>query len=246
MPAAAASSMNAADDVVGVVRVADRVGAAHQHLEHHVRDQLAQLLQPQPRVLGQEPVGDVERRAAPHLEREQVGAQVRGRGATARDVVGAQPGGQQRLVRVAPGRVGEAHAPVLAQHLARCRPGPRLSRICLVPGRRRLPRHRRRRRLDRQHRHRRLRLAAHRRVAVDDGRPDVAQDARRAIAARRVLHQLGRLVDERGVGLARRERRVRQHVLEERRGWSSRPGCGTRAARAPPCAGRSSTRARWR
>ena len=36
-------------DVVRVVGVADGVGAAQQHLEHHVRDKLAQLVQAQPR-----------------------------------------------------------------------------------------------------------------------------------------------------------------------------------------------------
>ena len=94
--------------------------------------------------------------------------------------------------------------------------GPRCSSTCLLPGGGGDARHGRRRRLRRQHGQRRLGLAAHGRVAVDDGRADVAQDAGRAIAARRVLEQLGRLVDQRRVRLAGDERRVRQHVLEER------------------------------
>ena len=53
------------------------------------------------------------------------------------------------------------------------------------------------------------------RVAVDDRRADVAQDPGRAIAARRVLHQLGRLVDERRVRLAGGERRVQEDVLQK-------------------------------
>ncbi len=47
-------------------------------------------------------------------------------------------------------------------------------------------------------------------------RADVAQDPGRAIAARRVLDQLGRLVDEGRVRLAGGERRVEENVLQKR------------------------------
>ena len=58
-------------DVVGIVRVADGVAGPQQHLEQDVRNLLAQLGQPLPRVFLEEPHGRVERRPAPHLEREQ-------------------------------------------------------------------------------------------------------------------------------------------------------------------------------
>ena len=55
----------------------------------------------------QEAVGGVERRAAPHLEREAVGEDV-GRAVGALEhVAGAQAGTQQGLVRVAHRRVGD-------------------------------------------------------------------------------------------------------------------------------------------
>ena len=149
---------------------------------------------------------------------------------------------QQRLVRVAPGGVGEPHARIACAASSRCRPGPPSRAPAWCPGGGACRGTGGGAGSTRQHRHRRLRLAAHGRVAVDDRRPDVAQDARRAIAARRVLHQLRRLVDERRVRLARRERRVRRARSRGTRGWSSRRGCGTRAASGPPCAGRSSTR----
>ena len=215
MPARGRLLDERADDVVRVVGVADGVGAAHQHLEHDVGDLAAQLVEPHPRILRQESVGDVERGAAPVLDREQLGADVGGRRRDARQVVAAQPRRQQRLVRVAPGGVGQPHAAILAQH-AHDPLGTALLQHLLGAGRRRDARHGRRRRLRRQHGQRRLGLAAHGRVAVDDGRADVAQDARRAIAARRVLEQLGRLVDQRRVRLAVGECRVRQDVFEER------------------------------
>ena len=61
----------AADDVVGVVGVADGVRPAQEHLEQDVGDLLAQQRQALPGVLVQEAHGHVEGGAAPHLEREQ-------------------------------------------------------------------------------------------------------------------------------------------------------------------------------
>ena len=74
MPCAAASKMNSRDDVVGIGGVADRVRRAQQHLETDVRDRLAQLLQPLPRIFEQEPHRDIEGRAAPHLQAVEVRA----------------------------------------------------------------------------------------------------------------------------------------------------------------------------
>ena len=57
-----------AHDVVRVVRIADRVRAAQQHLEQDVRHAFAQQREPLPRVFLQEPQRDVEGRAAPAFE----------------------------------------------------------------------------------------------------------------------------------------------------------------------------------
>ena len=95
------------DHVVGIARVAHGVRPADQHLEQDVGDLLAELGQPLPGVFLEEPHGRVERRAAPHLDREQVGDQVGVGLGHAEHVVGPQPGGQQRLVGVAERGVGD-------------------------------------------------------------------------------------------------------------------------------------------
>ena len=59
-------------DVAGIVRVADGVGAAEQHLKTDVGDAGAELAEPLPRVLIEKPHGGVERGAAPHFEGEEV------------------------------------------------------------------------------------------------------------------------------------------------------------------------------
>ena len=74
MPASAASRDEEAHDVVGIVGVADAVGAAQQHLQQDVRHALADRGEPLPRILGQEAHGDVEGRAAPAFEREELRA----------------------------------------------------------------------------------------------------------------------------------------------------------------------------
>ena len=122
-------------------------------------------------------------------------------------VVGAQPRRQQRLVRVAPGGVGAAARACPRAATARCRAGPSSSRICLVPGGG-----------GRRGTGGDVGLAATAPTAGGLGLPrtvgwplttvdaEVAQDARGAVAARRVAEQLRRLVDEGGVRLARRRR----------------------------------------
>ena len=118
MPASAARRDEVADHIVGVVGVADAVGAAQQHLQQQVGHPLAQQRQPLPGILGQEPHGDVEGGAAPAFEREKL-RQAAGVGVGAGDeVVGAHARGEQRLRRVAHGRVGDQYARLLA-HPAR-------------------------------------------------------------------------------------------------------------------------------
>ena len=64
----------AGDDVVRVIRVADRVGAAEEHLEADVRDFFAQAAEAVPGALAEEAHGGVEGRAAPHFQREELRA----------------------------------------------------------------------------------------------------------------------------------------------------------------------------
>ena len=63
------------DDVVGVVRIADRVRGPQQHLKQDVRNPFPQFRQPLPGGFFQKPHRGVERRPAPHFDGEQFGAQ---------------------------------------------------------------------------------------------------------------------------------------------------------------------------
>ena len=72
-PVAAASSTNACGHRGRVGGVADGVAAAQQHLQADVRDGRAQLGEPLPGVLGEEAQRHVVGRAAPGLERQQLG-----------------------------------------------------------------------------------------------------------------------------------------------------------------------------
>ena len=102
------------DDVVGIIRVADRVRGAQQHLKQDVRDPLAELGQPVPGVLLEEPHRGVEGGAAPHLEREHPGAEPGVGIRDAEHVVGPDARRQQRLVGVAERGVRQEQRPLLA------------------------------------------------------------------------------------------------------------------------------------
>ena len=170
-----------ADDVVGVVGVADAVGAAQQHLQEQVGDPLAQQRQPLPRILVEEPHGDVEGGAAPALEREEL-RQAAGVGVGAGDqVVGAHARRQQRLVRVAHGRVGDQHPRLLAHPARRRPPGPSRSSSGLVPAAR-VERDRELRRLGRARIGARAGAAGHLGMAVDRHVGDVGQELGRPVA----------------------------------------------------------------
>ena len=94
-------------DIVGIVRVAHRVGRPQQHLEENVGDALAHLGQPLPGAFVEETHGHVERRAAPHFDREKIGAQPRVGVGDLEQVISAEARGQQRLMGVAERRVGD-------------------------------------------------------------------------------------------------------------------------------------------
>ena len=90
-----------ADDVVGVVRVADGIGAAEKHLERDVRDESAQFLEALPRVLIEEAERGIERGAAPHLEGEGVGEDLGCAFRALQHVSRPHAGGEEGLVGVA-------------------------------------------------------------------------------------------------------------------------------------------------
>lgn len=71
-----------------------------------MRDQLPQLLEPLPWALVKEPERDIERRAAPHLERARVCEHAPHRGRGLEHVERAHAGGQEGLVSIAPERTG--------------------------------------------------------------------------------------------------------------------------------------------
>ena len=101
-------------DIVGVVRIADRIGTAEEHLETNVRHLLAQVAQSVPRAFLEETHRGVKGRAAPHLEAEKVG---RALGHDTRDIEhvdGAHPCCDERLVGIAHRRIGDEERLLLA------------------------------------------------------------------------------------------------------------------------------------
>ena len=110
-------------DLGRVGRVADGVAPAQQHLQADVRDRLAQPAQALPRVLGEEAQRDVVGRAAPALQRQQLRGGARDVRGDLEQVAGAHAGGEQRLVGVAEGRVGDPDGGLLRAARRRSPPG---------------------------------------------------------------------------------------------------------------------------
>ena len=126
-----------------VRRVADRVAAAQEHLDRDVRDRGAQLREPLPRVLAEEPEGDVVRRTAPRLHGQQLRREPGDRRPDRGQVARADPGREERLVRVAEGRLGDGERGLVAERL---RPARRPERVEALLRARRAPAPRGRRR----------------------------------------------------------------------------------------------------
>ena len=188
--------------IVGIVGVAHQIGAAQQHLERDVGDLLPQQTQALPRGLVEEAVGHVEGGAAPHLQREAVPQDV-GHAIGALDhVAGAHTGGQQALVGVPHGGVGEQQL-LLVQH-------PPLHGLGAL-GVQQLLQARAQRLLCLREAGDIVLLA----LGVGIGHldlGDIAQDAGGAVAGVHDLKQLRRLVDELGVALAADERGMGQNI----------------------------------
>ena len=96
--------------IVGIIGVADAIGAAQQHLGQEVWRPLAHERETLPGIFGEKPHRDVEGRAAPAFEREQL-RQPLGVGSGHRgDVFRAHARREQRLMRVPHGGVGDEKA----------------------------------------------------------------------------------------------------------------------------------------
>ena len=107
MPVSAASCDEGVGDLGRVRRVAHGVAPAQQHLQADVRHCLAQLGQPVPGVLGEEPQRDVVRRPTPRLDVSSCGVIRETWPGDGEQVTGAHAGREQRLVGVAERRVGD-------------------------------------------------------------------------------------------------------------------------------------------
>ena len=139
MPARRAPLDERAHDVVGIVRVADGVARPQQHLEQDVRDALRAARSSRSHgIFLQEAHRRVERRAAPHLEAEEIRRQPRDRVGDREHVVGAHARGQQRLMRIAHRRVGDEQPLLAADPLGELLRARAPAAVCRVPRRRRV------------------------------------------------------------------------------------------------------------
>ena len=96
-----------ADEIIRVVRIANRIRAAQQHLERDVRNLAPQPLKPLPRILVQIAIGHIKGRAAPHFQRKGVGINLRHARCALDHVARTHAGRQQTLMRVAHRRVAD-------------------------------------------------------------------------------------------------------------------------------------------
>ena len=193
-----------------VRRVADRVATAQQHLEADVGHRLAQQRQPLPRVLGQEAQRHVVRRPAPRLERPQLGGRAGHVAGHGEQVAGAHPGGEQGLVGVAEGGVGDRD-PVLGAQRAGELLGPDPQQVlpaAVRGGHVEADGGQLGDRVDR-HRSRAVRL-------VDGDVGEVGEQLGAAVARGAGREQLRVVLDEAGGDPAGREVGVVEHGLEER------------------------------
>ncbi len=176
-----------------VRRVADGVAAAQQHLQTDVGQRLAQCGQALPRVFLQKAKAHIVSGAAPALDREQL----RGRPGDVRGDLqqagGPHAGGQQRLVCIAEGGVGDPDGRGVAQP-AREAFRSQLDQPLLRPGRRR-------------------------RLEVDGGQLVARVHRRRTRPVRLVDRHVGQVVEDLGaaVGTAARGQQLRT-LVDERRG----------------------------
>ena len=161
----------------------------------------------------QEAQGDVEGRAAPHLQAVEVVQPVRDEVRDRQHVVGAHARGEQRLMRIAEGCVGSSSRFCSRVHFGEPLGAELLEELSRA---RAAARTRRARESARGRMSVGLRFARHFLVPVDDHLAEIVEQLRRAVLARRELEELRRVVEESRGGLARLEGRVVDDVLEKR------------------------------
>jgi len=105
------------DGVVGVRGITDGVGTTDESLERNVGHESTKSAKTLPRVLVKEPHRDVERRTTPALKSEGVLKGVRSLLGDVGHVDGTKTSREKRLVGVAPSRVHDEDAGVLADGL---------------------------------------------------------------------------------------------------------------------------------
>ena len=191
-------------------RIADGVPPAQQHLDRDVRHRIAEGFESLPRVLGEESQGDVVRRPAPRLHRQQLRRHARDVRADPHEVARAHARREQGLVRVPVRRLGDGQGGLCAQGLSEAR-GAEFAQHVAVAARYRRLQIDRRQLASRRNRQRLLAVrAVHRHIR------EPVQQLRRAVARGVLREQLGTLVDERRRQVAGDERRVIQHGTQER------------------------------
>ena len=189
------------NDVVGVVGVAYGVGAPEEHLQQQVGCLLADEVQPLPGGFVEEAVGHIKGGAAPALQGEGVRQDLAGALHALHNIAGTDPGGQQGLVGVAAGGVGDEQL-LLVQHPVRNGLGALgvqhlLQAVGAVSGDRREP-------------GRIVELVAV--LLLHHDIADVFQHLGGPVLALVDLEQLRRLVDELRVALARHKGWVFQNI----------------------------------
>ena len=199
-------------DVVGIVGVSDAVGGAQQHLRQDIGHLGADVAQTLPRAFLQEAVGHVKRRPAPAFHRKQP-TEVGGVGG--RDlghVDRPHPGGEQGLMPVAHGRVGEQQF-LLLQHPLGDGLGALVHQQVAAAVGRRLP--------GEDGHARRFEVGMgqgaplHLWMTVDRDIGDIGQHLGAAILTRGKIEEGGRRVDELGGVFIAEEGRVFQQVLDK-------------------------------
>ena len=134
MPASAACSTKRLHHVVGVVGVADGVGARSSIWKQMLGISSRSALQPLPGVLHVRKRIAVSKVAPPHISREKSSGEACAVASAIRQhVVGAHARRQERLVRVAKRGVGDEQPLLLLDPLRRSSSGPSRPRICFVP-----------------------------------------------------------------------------------------------------------------
>ena len=191
-----AASSRLADEmlhhIVGIVGVADAVGAAQQHLQQQIWRSFAHFAQPFPRILGQEAHGDIEGRAAPALQRQKLRQRPCVDPGDAGNIMRAHARGEQRLMPVAHRRVRHQHLCLFAHPRREPFRAERVEKLLRAAGNSAIEiGHDRGRRVLLGHR-----PAARLGMAVDTDVGEVVQELGRAVLALDLREQFRRRVDE--------------------------------------------------